>query len=289
MQQKSKALTVIWKYAAITAGAFIYAAGFRFFLFVNDIPTGGLTGVAMIINRLTKLPVGTMTAVLNIPLFLAAWKHFGGRFVFASLVGMLLSSAAVDVLALIHVSVTDDLMLACIFGGVIKGFGLGLICLMGATTGGTDIAAKFLRQRFPFLNFGTLLLTIDAIIIIAYAAIFSSYETALYAAIAMFCSSKTIDVVLYGASTSKVCYIISEESVKLKQAITGQLHRGVTLLHGVGAWSGQEKQVIFCVIKRHQITQIRRIIRGIDVNAFVIVTNASDVFGRGFGNITEDT
>lgn len=288
MNQRSKVINLVLKYGAIVIGSLFYGVGFHFFLYANSIPTGGLTGVAMIINRLTQLPVGVLTIVMNIPLFAAAWKRFGTRFIFASLVGTVLSSAAVDLLALVDASVTTDVLLACIFGGVVKGFGLGLIYLVGGTTGGSDIAAKFLRQRFPYVNFGTLVLAVDVMVIAAYACIFHSYESALYAAVTMFCCSKVVDLVLYGAGTSKICFIISEQSVRLKEAITGELHRGVTLLQGRGAWSGQEKQVIFCVIKRQQITEIRRIVRQIDVNAFFIVSNASDVFGRGFGDISDD-
>lgn len=275
------------KYALVALGSALFAAGFQFFLYPNSIIVGGVSGIAMIINYLVGLPVGIMTIVLNIPLFIIAWKHFGGKFIISSLVGMLLSSVLVDIMAVINYSPTDDMLLACLIGGAIKGLGLGLIYYAGATTGGTDIIAKFVRLRFPYINFGTIVLLTDAVIIIAFAAIFDRVEAAMYAVIAMFVVSKVIDLVLYGIDNSSVCYIISENSEQLVKDITDKLHRGVTILSGEGAYSHKDKQVLLCVIKRTQIADIRKIIRNIDENAFFIVSDAKNVFGKGFGDISD--
>ncbi len=275
------------KYALVALGSALFAAGFQFFLYPNSIIVGGVSGIAMIINYLTGLPVGIMTIVLNIPLFIIAWKHFGGKFIISSLVGMLLSSLLVDIMAVINYSPTDDMLLACLIGGAIKGFGLGIIYYAGATTGGTDIIAKFVRLRFPYINFGTIVLLTDAVIIIAFAMIFDRVEAAMYAVIAMFVVSKVIDLVLYGIDNSSVCYIISENSEQLVKDITDKLHRGVTILSGEGAYSHKDKQVLLCVIKRTQIADIRKIIRNIDENAFFIVSDAKNVFGKGFGDISD--
>lgn len=277
----------IVKYALVVLGSALFAAGFQFFLYPNSIIVGGISGIAMIINYLTKLPVGIMTIVLNIPLFIIAWKHFGGKFIISSLVGMLLSSLLVDLLATLNYSPTDDMLLACIIGGAIKGFGLGIIYYAGATTGGTDIIAKFVRLRFPYINFGTIVLVTDAVIIIAFATIFDRVEAAMYAVIAMFVVSKVIDLVLYGIDNSSVCYIISENKDQIVKDITDKLHRGVTIIKGEGAYSHNEKQVLLCVIKRTQIADIRRIIKNIDENAFFIVSDAKNVFGKGFGDISD--
>lgn len=275
----------VLKYAVIVLGSMLFAAGFQFFLYPNSIIVGGVSGIAMIINYLTNLPVGIMTIVLNIPLFIVAWKYFGGKFIISSLVGMLLSSVLVDILALINYSPTNDMLLACIIGGAIKGLGLGMIYYAGATTGGTDIIAKFVRLRFPYINFGTIVLITDAVIIIAFAAIFNRVEAAMYAVISMFVVSKVIDLVLYGIDNSSVCYIISENKEQIAKDITDKLHRGVTIIKGEGAYSHNEKQVLLCVIKRTQIADIRKIIKNIDENAFFIVSDAKNVFGKGFGDI----
>lgn len=286
--KSSKTREIVIQYLLIAVGSAMFAAGFQFFLYPNSIIVGGVSGIAMIVNYLTNLPVGVMTIVLNIPLFIVAWRHFGTKFIVSSLVGMLLSSVFVDLFALVDYCPTKDMLLACIIGGAIKGFGLGLVYYAGATTGGTDIVAKFVRLKFPYMNFGTLILATDAIIILAFAVIFKEVEGAMYAVIAMFVVSKVIDLVLYGIDNSNVCYIISEKSDQLISDITDRLHRGVTILEGEGAYSHQNKQVLLCVVKRTQIADIRKIIKNIDENAFFIVTDAKNVFGKGFGDISEN-
>lgn len=283
-----KAKDYVWQYVLIIIGSALFAAGFQFFLYPNSIIVGGVSGIAMIINYLTDLPVGVMNIVLNIPLFIIAWRQFGTKFVIGSFVGMMLSSVFVDLMALVSYSPTNDMLLACIIGGAIKGLGMGIIYYAGATTGGTDIIAKFVRLKYPYINFGTLILLTDAIIILAFAIIFHKVEGAMYAVIAMFVVSRVIDLVLYGVDNSNVCYIISEKSEQLVNDITDSLHRGVTILEGEGAYSHQNKQVLLCVVKRTQVSDIRKIIKSVDENAFFIITDAKNVFGKGFGDISDN-
>ena len=283
--EKKKALKYLTKYLVIVVGAAVYAIGFQFFLFPNAIVSGGVVGIAMIINVFTSLPVGLLTVVLNVPLFFIAWRHFGLDFLLGSLAGVALSSVMVDLFALSSLVATNDPMLASIIGGVIKGAGLGMIYYVGATTGGVDIVAKFLRQRHAHINFGTIM---DVIIIAAYAFVLKRYESAMYSLVAMFVVSKVIDLVLYGTDNSSVCYVISEHSDEIiHEIISGRVHRGVTILNGAGAYSGREEKILMCVIKRQQISEFRRMIRSIDPNSFCIVTDAKDVFGKGFENIAE--
>lgn len=284
---KKTAAEVFKQYFLIVIGCALYAVGFEFFFYPNGIIVGGVTGIAMIINYLTGLPVGVLIIIMNIPLFALSWKRFGLSFMISSLVGMALSSVLVDALSLFHYNWTDNMLLACIYGGFIKGLGLGLVYLAGATTGGADIMAKFVRQKYPFINFGTIVLLLDVVVISTFAIVFDKFESAMYAIIAMFIVSKAIDGVLYGIGVSKICYIISDKSDLIKTRITQELKRGVTLLHGEGAYTGAEKKVILCVIKKQQIADIRRIVRSIDEQAFCIVAEANDVFGNGFGDITD--
>ncbi len=283
----TKTKDYIIQYLLVVIGSALFAAGFQFFLYPNAIIVGGVSGIAMIINMLTDLPVGVLTIIMNIPLFVIAWKHFGTGFIISSLVGMTLSSVFVDLLALLEIAPTSDMLLACIIGGAVKGLGLGIVYYAGATTGGTDIIAKFIRLKFPYINFGTIVLVTDFVIILAFALIFDKIESAMYAVIAMFVVSKVIDLVLYGIDNSNVCYIISEKSEQLVNDITDKLHRGVTILEGEGAYSHQSKQVLLCVVKRTQISEIRKLIKGVDENAFFIVTDAKNVFGKGFGDISD--
>ena len=281
--KNSPALRMVKKYLLIVLGCAIYAVGFQFFCFPNRIISGGVMGIAMIINALSGLPVGVLTILINVPLFLIAWRHFGLDFLIGSLVGMLLMSVFVDVLAVTGYVATSDPMLGAVIGGVLKGAGMGLVFCV-------DIVIKFLRQRYNHITFGTLMLVIDVSVIVLYALILSAhnYESAMYSLIAMYVSTKVIDLLLYGIDNSCVCTIISENSEALIREITsGHMHRGVTVLEGEGAYSHRRKQVIMCVVKRNQIPELRRLVRGIDEQAFVIMTDAKNVFGNGFGNIAE--
>ena len=286
--QEDRAAHILLKYLLITLGAAIYAVGFQFFLYPNNITSGGVVGTSMIINQLTGMPVGVMTILLNIPLFIIAWRHFGLDFLIGSLAGMGLSSVLVDVFAGFGIVATNDPMLAAVIGGVIKGAGLGIIYYVGATTGGIDIVVKILRRRLASVNFGTIMLLLDTGIIAAYAMVLGRYESAMYSLICMYVTTKVVDLVLYGIDNACLCYIISDNTARITQEIvSGSLHRGVTLLEGKGAYSGARRDVMMCVIKRQQIGQLKRLVRGHDERAFFIGTNAKNVFGNGFESISE--
>ena len=286
--KSSRAARLLVKSLIIVFGSVIYAVGFQFFLYPNSITSGGVVGIAMIINQLSGLPVGVLTILLNIPLFLVAWRHFGLDFLVGSLVGMGLSSVLVDLFAVFGIRATSDPMLAAVIGGVIKGFGLGVIYYVGATTGGIDIVVKFLRKSLASVNFGTLMLILDAVILVAYALILGRYESAMYSLVAMYVTTKVVDLVLYGIDNACICYIISDHAEELtNEIVSGKIHRGVTLLEGKGAYSGAHREVLMCVIKRQQIGQLKRLVRSIDEQAFFIVTNAKNVFGNGFESISE--
>lgn len=266
-------------------GSALAAVGFQFFTFPNDIVSGGVTGIAQIIRLLTGLPVGVMIIIMNIPLFIIGWKRLGARSQMGALVVMVLNSVLIDLLAMTDIVATDEPLLAAVYGGVINGAGYGLIYTAGTTGGGTDIVAKLLRRRYPYINFGTMQLVLNVVVVLTFAILFQKYDSCMYTIIEMFISSKVINLVLYGPGVSEVCYIISDEGVKVKDAITKTMGRGVTFLRGEGAWSGKEKPVILCVVKRPEIAQLRNLVRSVDENAFVIMSEAKDVYGKGFGNI----
>jgi len=274
-----------WRLAELLLGCMVYAAGLAFFALPNSIVAGGVTGVAMILNSQFGFPIGITVIVINIPLFAWAWRRFGTDFIVSSLLGVCISSLLVDFFSALSLAATTDPVLGSLYAGVIKGFGCGLIYRAGASLGGVDIVAKALRRRYPYINFGTLLLGLDGLVILAYALLQRNPDSTMYAIISMFIVTKMIDLVLYGPASARMCYIISEKSDVVKDAITEKLHRGVTMLHGVGAYSGLEKQVLLCVVKRQQVPEIREVVKQIDLAAFLIVTDARDVYGKGFENI----
>lgn len=269
----------------VLIGSAVNGAGFSFLTYPNSIVSGGVTGIGQIINLLTGLPVGVLVMLMNIPLFLVAWKKFGTRFIVFSLIGMLSNSLFIDLFNSLQRSLTNDMLLAAFFGGAVKGLGLGIIYYQGATTGGADIAARFLRRRYPYINFGTLSLCLDAVVVAAFTLVFRRVDSALYTVIAMFVASKVVNLILYGMSNSGVCYIVTVEPRKIAESIGSQLERGATILRGEGAYSGSERDVILCVVKRSQIPALRRIVAETDRGAFVIVTESHEVFGKNFLNI----
>ena len=279
--------TLIKNLILMLVGSFVYAAGFQYILLPNSIPSGGIGGISMIINKFTGFPIGTLIIILNIPLFLFAWKKLGFQFMISSLIGTFLSSVCIDILAISPHVLTRDPLLTCVFGGIIFGAGLGLIYRTGATTGGSDIVAKLIRIRYPFMNFGTAMLILDIVIISLYAVIFNKLESAMYALITMFLSSRVIDIVLYGADIAKLCIIISDHGDAVRDFIFETLDRGVTFLHGSGGYSEKDKKIVMCAIRPQQIVELRASIKTIAPDAFIIITDSREVFGDGFSDISD--
>ena len=274
---------LFFSYLWITLASVVYAVGFNWCYEPNQIGFGGITGVAQIVNAiLPAAPIGTVVIILNVPLFLMGWKFLGGHLLLSSLYAMFISSLAIDLLHLVCVFQPMDPVLATIYGGVLMGGSLGVIFLQGATTGGTDLIARLLKLKLAWLPMGKLLMAIDLAVILAVAVAFGNLDSALYGVVALYLSSKVMDLVLYGLDTAKVAYIISDRHQEIAQRLIRDLDRGVTLLRGEGGWSGREKRVVMCAFKQRQIVAMKAIVRDIDPAAFLIVCDAHEVMGEGF-------
>lgn len=273
----------------ITAASAIYALGFVWCYAPNGIAFGGITGLAQIINYLIPaFPIGVTVIVLNVPLFILGWKFIGGRLLVSSLYAMFVSSVFIDLLTPLREWEPMEPLLACIFGGLSLGASLGLIFLQGATTGGTDLLARLLKLKLAWLPMGKLLMGIDLAVIVAVSVTFRTLYAALYGLVALYISSIVMDGVLYGMDTAKVAYIISDRNQEISNAIVKDLDRGVTILHGQGAYTGAEKNVLMCAFKQREIAAIKATIKDIDPAAFVIVCNAHEVLGEGFRDYKKD-
>lgn len=283
MKQDLKTRTLI--FIKITIGAVIFSFGFRFFIYQHGMLSGGTSGLAMIVNQLTSLPIGMVTMALNIPMFAVAWRKLGLDFMINSTFAMVVSSALVDVFGVISFHPTDDVLLAALYGGVLRGLGLGIMYSTGVATGGGDVMVRLLRRKYQYVNLGTIMLCIDAGIVALYAIIFSRYDKAMYTVISMFVASNVVDLILYGSMNAKLCMIITDYSEAIQRSITSELHRGVTLLDGHGAYSGKNKEVILCIVKKNQMVEVRNLARSIDPSAFFVVTDVQEVFGKGFSDI----
>ena len=280
---RAKAKQLLLSYVMITLASALYALGFDWCYAPNQIGFGGITGLAQVINAAVPLlSIGLLVILLNIPLFFLGWRLLGGHLLLSSLYAMFISSVFVDLIAAAIPFAPMDPMLAAIFGGILVGLSLGIIFLQGATTGGTDLAARLLKLRLAWLPMGKLLMGVDLVVIAAAAVAFRNLSSALYGVVSLYISTVVMDMVLYGMDSAKVAYIISSCPDEISAAIFQELERGVTILHGEGAYSGQEKQVLLCAFKQRQIVPLKRLVKEWDPNAFLIVCDAHEVLGDGF-------
>lgn len=276
-------------FVVVTLASAVYAVAFNWFFQSNDLTMGGFTGVAQIIHYLLPvLPIGVLTIVMNIPLFIIGVRCMGIKLLLSSLYAMAASSLLLDLVASLFTFQPMEPLLACIYGGALLGISIGLMLLVNATTGGTELLARLLKLRFRHLSIGRLCLICDVIVVLLYAAVFRNIHNALYSIIALYISSLAIDMVIYGSRTAELAYIISGRSAQIGQALL-ELDMGITLLPATGGFSGDPKQVILCAFKRRQIAVIKAQVHSIDPNAFLIVCQAHEVLGEGFGSYSQES
>ena len=269
----------IRQYALMMIGLLACGLAYRLFLIPNEVAPGGFTGVGQLLNSLLGWSVGWVTLALNIPLFLLSARSLGLDFGVRSLVATFGVSFLLDYLPV--PAATDDRLLATVFGGVLGGVGFGLILRGNATTGGTDMLAKLVHDRFPMIKVSVVLFAVDALVILASALVFDA-TAAMFALIASFLMSKMVDVVLEGMNAAKAYFIISEKSEVIARRIMDELERGVTALDGRGMYSGADKHVLLCVISRMESVRLRNIVAEEDDRAFVIATDVREALGEGF-------
>ncbi len=283
-EQKKTWKRRVLDYLMITVASFIYAVAVSLFLDPNSLAPGGVTGIAIILNRLSGLETGTWVLIINIPIIILGMWKFGLHFILSTLYCTAATSFFINLLATLGVA-TEDRFLAALVGGALMAVGIGLVFKAGATTGGTDIIVKLLRLRFPHLKTGSLFLITDAIIVTASAFVFKDLDVALYAGLVVFVNSVLLDVVLYGRDGAKLIFIISDAHASITKRLLEELDIGVTYISGTGAYSGKEKSVIMCVMKKQISAQVEVIVREEDPDAFMIVTSATEIFGEGYKSI----
>ncbi|MBE6825179.1 MAG: YitT family protein [Ruminococcaceae bacterium] len=281
---KNKVLTTITDYVIMFVGAVLYAASVNTFTSPNDIAPGGLTGVGTMLNHLFSLPIGVMILVLNIPLFIWGAIENGKKFLTKTIVATVFVSIIIDVMAPFSFKYEGDTLLASIFGGLLSGVGLALIFFRGGTTGGTDIIARNIHKHFPHVSMGTVILAADAVVFVAAAFTYHSIESALYAVITVFVSTKVIDTVIYGVAhdNGKLMFIVTDKYEELSQEIIARIGRGVTQLDAHGAYNNDSKKVLLCAVRPSQVHKTKVLVNSIDENAFIVVTTANAISGKGF-------
>lgn len=266
-------------YILITLGVALAVAGLNLFLVPNKIAAGGISGIATLLYHMLGIPLGISIAVLNIPLFILGFKLVGKSFAIRTAYALVLYSALAEIYP---IPTDEDLFLGCVYGGVLVGAGIGLVVRAGGSTGGTDMAAKMLNARFKSVGMGAFVFGIDFVVITTAGFLFEP-AIALYAIASLYITSKLIDVLTVGLSVSKAFYIISDKNDEIAQVIMDKLSRGVTAINARGVYSGRQKEVLLCVLRwRTEGAKLKRIVKSIDENAFVIVADVKEVLGEGF-------
>ena len=278
---KKTPVQMIWDYVMITVASFVYAVSVSLFLDPNSLAPGGITGIAIILNRLFGIETGTWMLLINIPILLIGIWKFGLRFILSTIYCTAMTSLFTNLLTPVG-AVTADPQLASLCGSALMAVSMGWVFKAGSTTGGTDIIIKLLRIKFPFLKTGALFFLTDVVIVIASAFVFQNIDKALYAGIVVIVTSVVLDVVLYGRDEAKLIYIISDHAEKIAGRLLEELDIGVTYVQGSGAYSGKEKSVIMCAMKKNLAPKAEEVVKEEDPLAFMIVTSATEIFGEGY-------
>lgn len=274
-------------------GSFIFGAGYAMFLGPNGLNAGGISGLAAVIVELVNkdgsipfLTVGTLTVLINLPLFAIGGVRIGKRFFFGSLLGMMLSSAVMDYFVL---PIYVDPLLATVYGGVLAGLGVGLVFLAGASTGGADIVVRLVKLKAKNMNIGQIAMSFDAIVVCLTGIVFGNISNALYTGISVFLVGKMMDAVVYGFDNSKVAIIISPAYEKIAQVLSDKLGRGATYFYSQGTYTGKDSKAVLIAVYPKQIAELKELVVDIDPNAFVILQEAHQVLGDGFIQHTKDS
>lgn len=284
MKKKKKAAHIILRYISITLAAAIYSIGISLFLEPNNLAPGGMSGLSIILSYVTGIKTGTWFFLFNVPLVvLALWK-FGLKFIVSTFYAVAVISWFTNLFSTLG-AVTKNPLLAALGGAVLVALGMGLIFKAGATTGGTDIIVKLLRNKFRHLKTGNIFLMTDAFIVTLSGIVFHNLDKALYAGIAVIVNSIVLDLVLYGRDEAKVVFIISDYAQNIASCILQELEVGVTYLKGEGAYTHTDKKVIFSVLKKQQYPRLEEIVKNIDSEAFLIVGSAGEIYGEGYKDI----
>lgn len=279
---------LVWLLGTV-CGSAMFALGFSLFLEPYGMSPGGISGLAMILVHLLKTgSVGTLTILINLPLFLLGGLKIGKRFFVGSLIGMLLSSVLIDLFAGLPVSEVEPLV-GVLYGGGLCGLGLGLVFVIGSSTGGSDILVRLLKLRWRNVPIGQIALYFDAFVVVLTGVVYRDITSALYTGLAVFVTSQVVDMVVYRFDFSKVALIVTKEYDRVAQDISDKLGRGATFLYGQGTYSRKDTKVVLTAVKKQQLAELKELVVALDPDAFIIVQEAHQVLGDGFSRYSHDS
>lgn len=284
---KEKAVKNLKNYVILTAAAVIYAVAISLFLDPNNIAPGGVTGISILVNRFTKIPTGTVNMMINIPIVLLGFWKFGWRFICSTMYVLALITIFINSLA-VYGAVTDDLLIAAVLGGALIGVALALVFKAGATTGGIDIIVKVVRTKRKHIKTNILFLAFDSMVILASWLVFQDLTVAFYAGIAVITDSIVMDKILYGSDEAKMIFVICDKPEQVKQRLFGELDLTATIIPAKGAYTNAPKQMLMIVTRKQVYPKLEEVVKDEDASAFMIVSSASEIFGEGYKDITQE-
>lgn len=262
-------------------GSFFIAIAVSLLLLPNELSSGGFAGIGTIFYYLLNIPVGITILALNIPLFLFAIYKIGKLFFLKTVIGTVSLSFFIDILDK-YPALTNEKILACVYGGILTGIGTAIILKSNSSTGGSDLLALIIKEYKPKIEVGKMLVIIDTVIVLSNMFFLKNFEIGLYSAIAIYMMGLLIDIIFEGIYFTKLLYIISDKSEEISNAIENKIERGVTGIYGKGMYTNNDKLILMCAVRRNDIGNIKELIREIDKNAFIIITNSREVLGYGF-------
>lgn len=269
------------------AGSLLYAVSVNVFTAPNNIAAGGVTGLATMLNYLFDTPIGMVSFILNIPLFIWGFMEVGYKFISKTIIATICITIAIDVTSNFLTPYYDNILIVMIIGGVCCGTGLALIFMRGGTTGGTDLAANLINRKFRHFSIGKILLLADFMVVSVSWLVYGEIESPFYAVVIIYVSTKVIDGILYGTDigSGKLMFIISNENEKIATLIMEDIDRGVTALKSRGCYSNNEGEMLLCGVRRHEVHHIYDLIHQVDENAFIMVGDVAEIRGEGFKHI----
>ena len=278
-----KARRIAFDIIKIIIGTIIMAVGINLFLVPNQLSSGGFSGIGTIIYYIFEIPVGTTILILNVPLFLIAYFKIGRKFFIRAIIGTLLLSYFLNLLQGIK-PLTNDRFLAFLYGSVVVGIGTAIVLKASGSTGGTELLANIIKAYRPITKTGTLIVIFDTIIVLTNTIFFKDIEVGLYSALVIYIMGKILDIFFEGIDFAKMLIVISPKWEEISKKINKELRRGTTALYGKGMYRKEEKNILLCIMSRAEAREARMLIEKIDPSAFIIISNAREVYGEGFKN-----
>ncbi len=259
------------RFFTMCIGAIIYGISIGLFLAPNHLAPGGVGGISIILNYFIPLGVGSLTMLINLPLLVIAIVKWGWRFLFTTVVAIIVSGVTADACAFFS-AITENKILAAVAGGAVMGVGCGIVFRAGSTTGGTDIVTRLIKSKRPHLKLSVVMLFIDSAVAVLSGLVFKNADTALYSIIALTVFSKVLDMVLYGSDTARMVFVISEKSQDILDRLLNKVGVGCTILKGVSGYQGAEKDILLCAMKKQRLPSVKNAVLEIDDKAFMLVT-----------------